>query len=80
MPILKGNCESVIYHGRCEFRKIHIREVSSYFPRGWIYAVINPKQPSFCYTYKDSSAEQLVDFKDVKPFVVPNVVVRAKKK
>jgi hypothetical protein len=24
-PIFKGNSESTIYHGRCEFRKIYIR-------------------------------------------------------
>jgi hypothetical protein len=50
--IFKGNSEATMYHGRCEFRKIYIREVTSYFPNGWIYGVLSTKEPPFSYNLK----------------------------
>lgn len=79
-PMIKGNSESELFHGGADFRKIHIREVSSYFTNGWIYLVIHPKAPSFNYNAKESTLEQTVDYRLIKPLVISEVVIRAKKK
>lgn len=79
-PILKGNSESELFHGNAEFRKIHIREVSSYYANGWVYLVVYPKAPSFTYNAKESTLEQMVDYQLIKPLVLSEVIIRAKKK
>lgn len=60
--IFKGNSEATLYRGRCEFRNVHIREVTSYYPNGWIYGVLSVKEPPFNYNYKESSAEEQVNY------------------
>lgn len=79
-PIIKGNTESSIYHGKCEFRKVHIREVTSCRPDCCFYAVIEPKLPSFSYPFKESEEDVMIDYRTIKPLVVVGVVVRAKKR
>lgn len=79
-PILKGNSESELFHGSSEFRKVHLREVSSYFPNGWVYLMVYPKAPSFSYNAKESTLEETVNYELIKPLVIEEVVIRAKKK
>lgn len=79
-PMIKGNSESELFHGSADYRKIHLREVSSYFTNGWFYLVIHPKAPSFNYNTKESTLEQTIDHRLIKPLVISEVVVRAKKK
>jgi len=79
-PMIKGNSESELFHGGAQFRKIHLREVSSYFTNGWVHLVVYPKAPSFTYNAKESTLEQVIDHRLIKPLVISEMVIRAKKK
>jgi hypothetical protein len=57
-----------------------MREVSSYYIGGTVNFVIFPKQPSFSYNVKESSLEKVVDYEQIKPLVIRDVTIRAKKK
>lgn len=55
-PIIKGNSEATLFKGKCTFKKIYLRDVSSHYPNGCLIGVILPKQPSFDYaTQQDKS-------------------------
>lgn len=78
-PILKGISFSELFHGATAFTKMHLREVSSYYPDGIINLVVVPEAPSFSYNAKESSVEKEIDYALIKPLVV-SVMVRAKRK
>jgi hypothetical protein len=57
-----------------------MREVTSYYAHGWVYFVIYAKAPSFSYNNRESNIEQVIDYSQIKPLVISDLVVRAKKK
>jgi len=65
-----------------EFEKLQIKEVTSHFRNGWIFFIVYAKMPSiFSKNNKiDKKSTGLdVDFMDIKPFILENVMVKAKK-
>lgn len=57
--------------GRAEWRKMSVREVSSKFEKGVVHFVMTVNAPGL-----ESSD---IDFKRVKPLVIRDVIIRAKK-
>jgi hypothetical protein len=66
--ILKGNTVKEFKNGVCTFDRLQIKEVSSHYRNGWLFIVVQPKS----LTDKSQIAAS------IQPFVVDNVVVKAK--
>lgn len=68
--ILKGTTCRELKDGVCTFEKIQIKEVTSHFRNGWVFIVVQPKLMS------EKSGEDLCSW--IQPFVLDNVIVKAK--
>ena len=84
IPILKGSVEKDLVNGVAEFEKLQIKEVTSHFRNGWVFFVVYAKMPSILgkITKKESDKQPLgveIDFLDIKPLILENVMVKAKK-
>lgn len=70
-------------NGVAEFEKLQIKEVTSHFRNGWIFFVVYAKMPSiFTKSQKNADGRNNaveVDFMDIKPLIIENVTVKAKK-
>jgi hypothetical protein len=55
-------------NGICTFDRLQIKEVSSHYRNGWLFIVVQPK----------SLADNSQLAAGIQPFVVDNVVVKAK--
>lgn len=79
--VFKANNEGVIHLGQSRLSKVQFREISSFYnPRG-VFFVVYAKAQSIKYNggagmYK----EMVVDPSLVRPLVLTDIVVRAKKK
>lgn len=62
------------------YHKIQFREVTSYYKNGWVHFVICPKPLPFSYRAKDSPYEMHIDWQLIRPLVLSEIVVKAKKK
>jgi hypothetical protein len=71
-PIIKGNSMVDLTQGHAAFQKISIREVSSKFDRGVVNIIVSVREPPF---EQDSG----LDFRDIRPLVIKDVMIRAKK-
>lgn len=70
-PILKGVSVVDLTQGHASFQKVSVREVSSKFDRGLVHIVVSVEKPPF--------EEELVDWREVRPLVIKDVMIRAKK-
>lgn len=77
--ILKGYAEKDLVNGTCSFEKIQIKEVTSHFRKGKIFIVIYPKMSTFGNIPQENSLNSLIDYTTIKPLIIENVVVKAKK-
>lgn len=77
--ILKGMTESDLINGEAVFKKVQIKEVSSHYRNGCIFIFVYAKMPSFSSDYNSRHNGSVVNFQEVKPFVIPNVIIKAKK-
>lgn len=70
-------------NGTAEFEKLQIKEVTSHFRNGWIFFVVYAKMPSiFAKSQKNADGRNNaveIDFMDIKPLIIENVTVKAKK-
>lgn len=72
-------------NGIAEFEKLQIKEVTSHFRNGWIFFMVYAKMPSiFAKSSKNAAEKQIqgsveIDFLDIKPLILENVMVKAKK-
>lgn len=66
--------------GAGQYHKIQFREVTSYYKNGWVYLVICPKPLPFSYRDKNPAYERHIEWQLIRPLVLSEVVVKAKKK
>lgn len=80
---MKGSVEKDLVNGVADFEKLQIKEVTSHFRNGWVFFVVYAKMPSiFAKTPKNNSDKQTgveIDFMEIKPLILENVMVKAKK-
>jgi hypothetical protein len=73
--MLKGFVDQSLLEGICNFEKVQIKEVTSHYRGGWIFLVAMP-----CMTpLGTNKTDNFIDFTKVKPLVIDEVVVKAKK-
>lgn len=73
--MLKGYIDQSLLNGECMFEKIQIREVTSHYRNSWLYLVVIPCMTPLGATKTKNS----IDFTKIKPLVLAEVVVKAKK-
>ena len=78
--MFRGTYETQLIQGVAHYSKIQFREVTSYYKNGWIYFVICPKPMPFAYKSNDTTYENYVNWQLIKPLVLSEIVVKAKKK
>lgn len=73
--MLKGYVDQSLIQGTCHFEKVQIRQVTSHYRSGWIFLVAIP-----CMTPLGANkSENFIDFTKIKPLVIDEVIVKAKK-
>ena len=68
--------------GSASFEKLQIKEVTSHFRNGWGFFVVYAKMPSIFSKKPSEDGEKPavdIDFLDIKPMILENVTVKAKK-
>jgi hypothetical protein len=73
--MLKGFVDQSLQLGLCNFEKVQIKEVTSHYRDGWIFLVAIPCMTPLGVTKTDC----FIDFTKIKPLVIDEVVVKAKK-
>jgi hypothetical protein len=76
---LKGTTEQALLHGEAVFDKLQIKEVSSHYRNGWIFMVIYAKMPSISVNNSSIEEHSDINFFDIQPLIIEQVVVKAKK-
>lgn len=63
------------------FEKVQIREVSSHYRNGSLFLIIFARAAlNNAYLKKEETSDKLfIDYQEIKPLVIENMVVRAKK-
>lgn len=63
------------------FEKVQIREVSSHYRNGNLFLIIFARAAlNNAYLKKEETSDKLfIDYQEIKPLVIENMVVRAKK-
>lgn len=78
-PFLKGKTEVELYKGEASFAKLYAREVSRVYPEGKVGLVVYSKPTTLLYS-GSSNFELVIGSEDIRPLVIEDVVIKAKKK
>ena len=79
--IFKGNNESEIFQGEGRMKKLQFKEVSSFYTSHNLFFIIYAKSQSMKYSEESNVyQERLVNCGLVRPLVITNITVKAKKK
>lgn len=76
---MKGKTESELLKGESEFRKLYPRDVSRCYPNGKVAMVVYCKPSTLVYS-NPSAMESFVDYSEIEPLLIENIVIKAKKK
>lgn len=79
-PIFKGNNESEIHQGKGSLAKLQFKEVSSYYSTKGIFFVMYAKPNSINYNNSSNYNERNIDFNMIRPLIISDIIVKAKKK
>lgn len=72
------NMEQNLFEGEMHFEKVQIRDVSSHFRKGCFLLIVFAK-PSQNNTFLPENIGKNINFQEIKPLVMQNIIVRAKK-
>ena len=81
IPIFKGNNESEVYQGQGSLTKLQFKEVSSFYSNKGIFFVMYAKPQSFKYNNNSSNYnDRNINYNYIRPLVIRDIIVKAKKK
>ena len=78
-PLFKGKTVQDLVSSKCEFNRVHFREVSSHFRGGWLFIVICPVLQQNSSKCSNQPSAQDLEASKIKPFIMDKVVIKAKK-
>ena len=78
-PILKGKTEIDLYHGETSFHKIYFRDISKKYALGTLNLIVYVKPSLLQIGVGNSILEKEVDWADIQPLVLSNIVVLSKR-
>ena len=77
--ILKQGADYELLDGFCSLEKLQIREVTSHYPNGWLFMIVEA-QPQSGVTSKVSGAPaHYIDPSLIQPYILARLVVKAKR-
>ena len=78
---MKQNAEIELQMGWSVLEKLQIREVTSHYPNGWLFLVVQVRQDNATFNIKASKCATTVEVnsKLIQPFILARLIVKAKK-
>eukprot|EP01016_Furgasonia_blochmanni_P026674 TRINITY_DN28284_c0_g1_i1.p2 TRINITY_DN28284_c0_g1~~TRINITY_DN28284_c0_g1_i1.p2 ORF type:complete len:158 (+),score=39.84 TRINITY_DN28284_c0_g1_i1:61-474(+) len=75
--IFNGVTERYLSEGSALFDRIHLREVTSHYRKGWVFLVVRPTLSDGLFLRIPN--KNIIDPKKIQPYIFQDVIVKAKR-